>query len=180
MHRDNKVLQSFRYRFVIGMARYFSQLEYSGSRYRICSCHKTLVKHRMYAALGPVLLCGTLAGTSTRGIKRSQVFAAPNAWEVGWTAHGTKKHGWHFLIPSTTSAWPKVAAICKYRFVNVVFFWFTACAQNGPATRRPGIDIDIDIDNPTCMVSFPTIDIEQMDSKQESFELTMSTQVCDV
>ena len=35
------------------------------------------------------------------------------------------------------------AAICKYPFVNVVFFWFTTCTQNGPATRRPGIDIDI-------------------------------------
>ena len=35
------------------------------------------------------------------------------------------------------------AAICQNRFVNVVFFWFTACAQNGPATRRPDIDIDI-------------------------------------
>ena len=34
---------------------------------------------------------------------------------IGWIAHGTKKHGWHFLIPSTTSAWPKVQ-----RFVNTV------------------------------------------------------------
>ena len=36
-------------------------------------------------------------------------------WDIGWTARGTKKHGWHFRSLSTTSAWPEVQ-----RFVNTV------------------------------------------------------------
>ena len=43
----------------------------------------------------------------TLGFVHSQFFAGTNAWEIGWTAHGTKKHGWHFLVRSTTSAWPR-------------------------------------------------------------------------
>ena len=31
----------------VGMARYSSQLEYSGSRFRVCSCDNSLVKNRM-------------------------------------------------------------------------------------------------------------------------------------
>ena len=31
----------------VGMARYSSQVEYSGSRFRVCSCDNTLVKNRM-------------------------------------------------------------------------------------------------------------------------------------
>ena len=38
---------TFGYKLVVGMARYSSQLEYSGLRFHVCSCDKTLVKDRM-------------------------------------------------------------------------------------------------------------------------------------
>ena len=38
---------TFRYKLVVGMARCSSQLQYSGSRFRVCSCDKTLVTNTM-------------------------------------------------------------------------------------------------------------------------------------
>ena len=38
---------------------------------------------------------------------------SPANWDIGWTAHGMKKHGWHFLTPSTASAWPEVQRFVK-------------------------------------------------------------------
>ena len=55
---------TFRYRLVVGMASYFLQMKNADSKFNIYSCDKPVVKNYVYTALGPVLLCGTLAGTS--------------------------------------------------------------------------------------------------------------------
>ena len=53
-------------------------------------------------------------------------------WDIRWNTERTGRRGWHFLTCSTTSPWPK-ASRCPFIFL------VCCCAQNGPATRRPGI-----------------------------------------
>lgn len=112
---------TFTYRLVVGMARYCSQLEYLDSKFPRGTGTCFVMWHTCQNIAGYLGYWHGIqpsdfdrqVGQSMCGIIRSQVSVSKKSWDIGRNARGTKKHGWHYLTCSTTSAWPTVK-----RFVN--------------------------------------------------------------
>ena len=118
---------TFGYRLVVGVARYSGKLEYSGSRLEFCSCDDG---QESYANKTGTCFPMWRTCLNIRYMWDDEVAAFCRYKELRlWLEYAKDK------ALSTISAWPKAK-----RFVYM-FFWFTACAQNGPATRRPGFDL---------------------------------------